>query len=133
VGPRAIVLLVGLGQLKKEIHLIGTLTGDLPACSIVPQPTTLPRAPYLKVRSSLMNKRSLVIVVQRPVEAHPKIQFDHLHMSLELLCSPLRSPPVIRHYVDMNHSNDNHVITFTTEKRTGLVDIHQRGRRGVQR
>jgi hypothetical protein len=25
----------------KEIHLIGTGTRDLPACSIVPQPTTL--------------------------------------------------------------------------------------------
>jgi hypothetical protein len=33
-----------LGQLKK-IHLIGTQTHDLPACSIVPQPTTLPGVP----------------------------------------------------------------------------------------
>jgi hypothetical protein len=32
------MLLEGLGQLKK-IHLIGTRTCDLPACSIVPQPT----------------------------------------------------------------------------------------------
>jgi hypothetical protein len=32
-----------LGQLKK-IHLFGTRTRDLPACSIVPQRTTLPRA-----------------------------------------------------------------------------------------
>jgi hypothetical protein len=38
------VRLEGLGQLKK-IHLIGTRTHDLPVCSIVPQPTTLPRAP----------------------------------------------------------------------------------------
>jgi hypothetical protein len=37
------VRLEGLGQLK-EINLIGTLTRDLPACSIVPQTTTLPRA-----------------------------------------------------------------------------------------
>jgi hypothetical protein len=29
----------------KKFHLIGTRTRDLPACSIVPQPTTLPRAP----------------------------------------------------------------------------------------
>jgi hypothetical protein len=34
------VRLEGLGKLKK-IHLIGTRTLDLPACSIVPQPTTL--------------------------------------------------------------------------------------------
>jgi hypothetical protein len=32
----------GLGKLKKFIHLIGSLTGDLPACSIVLKPTTLP-------------------------------------------------------------------------------------------
>jgi hypothetical protein len=40
VDPRAIMRLEGLGQLKK-IHLIGTWTRDLPACSIVPQPTIL--------------------------------------------------------------------------------------------
>jgi hypothetical protein len=45
------VRLEGLGQLKK-IHLIGTRTCDLPACSIVPQPTTLLRAPYCS-RNSL--------------------------------------------------------------------------------
>jgi hypothetical protein len=38
------VRLEGLGKLKKN-PLIGTRTCDLPACSIVPQPTTLPRAP----------------------------------------------------------------------------------------
>jgi hypothetical protein len=41
------MLLEGLGQLKKKIHLIGTQTHDIPACSTVPQPTTLRRAPYL--------------------------------------------------------------------------------------
>jgi hypothetical protein len=48
VDPRAIVRLEGLGQLKK-IHLIGTRIRDLPACSTVPQPTTLPRAPPRRV------------------------------------------------------------------------------------
>jgi hypothetical protein len=38
------VRLEELGKLKK-IHLIGTRTRDRPACSIVPQPTTLPRDP----------------------------------------------------------------------------------------
>jgi hypothetical protein len=33
----------------EKIHLIGTRTRDLPACSIVPQPTTLPRAPYINL------------------------------------------------------------------------------------
>jgi hypothetical protein len=37
------VRLQGLGKLKKCTSS-GTQTGDLPVCSIVPQPTTLPRA-----------------------------------------------------------------------------------------
>jgi hypothetical protein len=43
VDPRGIVRLEGLGKLKKSTSS-WTRTGDLPACSIVPQPTTLPRA-----------------------------------------------------------------------------------------
>jgi hypothetical protein len=39
------VRLGGLGILKKSNEIIGNQTRDLPACSIVPQPTTLPRAP----------------------------------------------------------------------------------------
>jgi hypothetical protein len=35
----------GLGQLKKFSDLIGNRTRDLPACSIAPQPSTLPCAP----------------------------------------------------------------------------------------
>jgi hypothetical protein len=46
VDPRAIVRLEGLGQLKKP-HLTGTRSRDLPACGVVLQPTTLPRAPYI--------------------------------------------------------------------------------------
>jgi hypothetical protein len=41
VDPRAIVRLEGL----KKSTLSGTWTGDLLVCSIVPQPTTLPRGP----------------------------------------------------------------------------------------
>jgi hypothetical protein len=41
--PRGIVRLEGLGKLKK--HLNGTRFRDLPACSIVHQQITLPRAP----------------------------------------------------------------------------------------
>jgi hypothetical protein len=44
VDLRAIVRLEGLGKLKK-IHPIGIRFRDLPACSMVPQPTTVPRAP----------------------------------------------------------------------------------------
>jgi hypothetical protein len=39
------VWLEGLGKLKKSTSS-GARTGDLPACSIVPQPTMLPHACY---------------------------------------------------------------------------------------
>jgi hypothetical protein len=42
------LLLEGLGQLKNSDDLNGNQTRNLPACSIVPQPTTLPRAPQCK-------------------------------------------------------------------------------------
>jgi hypothetical protein len=41
---RAIVRLEGLGKLKNSNGLIGNRTRHLPTCSIVNQPTTLPRA-----------------------------------------------------------------------------------------
>jgi hypothetical protein len=47
VDPRAIVRLEGLGKLKNIQDLIGNRTRDLPTCSTEPQPTTLPRAPYI--------------------------------------------------------------------------------------
>jgi hypothetical protein len=40
------VRLEGLGKLKKSNDLIGNRTRDLLACSIMPQPTTIPRAPF---------------------------------------------------------------------------------------
>jgi hypothetical protein len=40
------VLLEGLGKLKKVNDLNGNRTRNLPACSTVPQPTTLPREPH---------------------------------------------------------------------------------------
>jgi hypothetical protein len=52
VNPRAIVQLEGLGTLKKSTSS-GTQTGDLPACSIVPQLTTVPHAPIQWVLGAL--------------------------------------------------------------------------------
>jgi hypothetical protein len=51
VDHRAIVRLKGLGTLKKSTSS-GTRSGDLPACIIVPQPTTLPRAPLISYMHS---------------------------------------------------------------------------------
>jgi hypothetical protein len=48
VDPRVIVRLKGLDKIKK-IHIIGTRTRDLLACSIVPQQTTL-RVPPMNTK-----------------------------------------------------------------------------------
>jgi hypothetical protein len=45
VDPKAIVRLEELSKLKKSNDLIGNQSHDLPACSIVPQATTLSLAP----------------------------------------------------------------------------------------
>jgi hypothetical protein len=44
----------GAGRIQsiEKIHLIGTRTRELPACSVVPQPTTLPRAPEMNSHKS---------------------------------------------------------------------------------
>jgi hypothetical protein len=55
--PRAILRLEGLVQLKISTSS-GTLTGDLPVCSTVPQPTKLPRASSLLI--SIQNSKELL-------------------------------------------------------------------------
>jgi hypothetical protein len=44
--------LEGLGKLKKFNYLIGNRTHNLPACSIVPQLTTLPHAALFLVHTA---------------------------------------------------------------------------------
>jgi hypothetical protein len=54
VYPRAIVRLEGLGQFKNPVTSSGIGSRDLPACSMVPQPTTLLRAPEYNVELSII-------------------------------------------------------------------------------
>jgi hypothetical protein len=44
----------GAGRVRsiEKIHLLGTRTRDLPTCSIVPEPTTLPRAPVSTIQDT---------------------------------------------------------------------------------
>jgi hypothetical protein len=88
VDPRAIERLEGLDQLKK-IHLIGTWTRDLPACNIVPQPTTLPRAPGKKCSFSIFH----LLYVKKPVCALEVSFFSHW-LGLGSLLYPLFFAPM---------------------------------------
>jgi hypothetical protein len=55
VGPRAVIRPEGLGKLKNSNELIGNQTRDLPACSIVPQSSMLPRAPLQLYKNDISN------------------------------------------------------------------------------
>jgi hypothetical protein len=59
VDPRAIVRLEGFGQLKNR----ETSSGFEPACSILPQPTTLPRAPVVVAAAAAAAVVVVVVVV----------------------------------------------------------------------
>jgi hypothetical protein len=66
VNPRATVRLEGLGKLKKSNNFIGNWTRDLPACSIVPQPTTqVPKFQRKLVPSSLGYKQQHSVAFPR--------------------------------------------------------------------
>jgi hypothetical protein len=74
------VRLEGLGQLKK-ILLIGTRARDLPACSIVPQPTTLPRAPtYLQAKEKSIEVGEIFLM---PYKIGIFPYFSHVYMILK--------------------------------------------------
>jgi hypothetical protein len=53
------VRLEGSDQLKNPNGLVGNRTRDLPACSIVPQPTTLPHAPIKNRRNVICHYTSM--------------------------------------------------------------------------
>jgi hypothetical protein len=63
VDPRTILRLQALGQLKKCNDLIGTRTQDLPVCSVLLQPTTLPRSPICPAFALYAKKNILVLVL----------------------------------------------------------------------
>jgi hypothetical protein len=82
VDSRAIVRLEGLGTLKIYTSS-GTRPGDLPACRIVPEPTTLPRAPIYGWWYQI------VIEFDSPHIAVPNQERWSLHRSSSLSCHGL--------------------------------------------
>jgi hypothetical protein len=73
VDPRAIVRLEGLGTLKKSTSF-RTRTSDLPACSIVPQPTTLPRRVPVGLRIFSTSFRPALGPTQSPIQWVPRVK-----------------------------------------------------------
>jgi hypothetical protein len=79
VDSRVIMRLKELGQLenKKSSDLIENRTRDFSACSIVPQPTTLPCAPILKsykilVLQKVKPNRNAILTVWNPRKTRDK-------------------------------------------------------------
>jgi hypothetical protein len=56
--PQGLVWLEGLGNVEKINDLIGSRTRDHPACSIEPQPTTLPLPPSSLYKSKRIFDKS---------------------------------------------------------------------------
>jgi hypothetical protein len=88
VDPRPIVRLEGLGTLKKATPS-GTRTGDLPSSSIVPQASTLPRAPiciHFSIPSSVENTLyDIVLVFRRPEVTMISVEYEVLTAAVLLL------------------------------------------------
>jgi hypothetical protein len=64
-------------SIEKSNYLIGNGTGDLPACSIVPQPTTLPRAP-IPIRTFLIEiDYNIVATNQTYIHRHADFTFHY--------------------------------------------------------
>jgi hypothetical protein len=63
------VQLEGLGKLKKSISS-GTRIGDLPACSIMPQPTTLPRT-----RVTVRGEKEIAVCFEKAVMDLQEVTF----------------------------------------------------------
>jgi hypothetical protein len=75
VDPRAIVRLEGLGKLKKKSTSSGTRTGDIPASSIVPQPTTLPHAPIIIIIIIIIIMMMIIIkIIYTLNRLNPRLQ-----------------------------------------------------------
>jgi hypothetical protein len=79
----------GMGKLKKSNNLIGNRTGDLPACSIAPQPTAL--------RYSSSNANISIIPANSPISTNIKSlkvsnygTFDFLPTSVRQPCEHVR-------------------------------------------
>jgi hypothetical protein len=82
-------------SIEKSNDLIGNQTHDLPACSIVPQSSTLPRAPTTKQKQQKKNK-----------------QCDHA--SFKIWSSLLQNQVVL--YVDTDGSEKHAASVFNAEE-----------------
>jgi hypothetical protein len=81
--------LEGLGQLKKKSNnLIGNRNHDLPACSIVPRPTTLPRAllyvsVFFKLRLWALGVRMVTEKLTKQLTRHKHITINYRHARMK--------------------------------------------------
>jgi hypothetical protein len=91
VDPRAVVWLQGLGQSKRRIHLIGTRTGDLPACSIVPRPTTLQFQLSRKVTMAFLLSKSIITGVHESPSHISSVKEIFQYAILASVCNILAS------------------------------------------
>jgi hypothetical protein len=72
----------------KSSELIGNRTRDLPACSIVPQTTTLPCAPIQELKHKLFKHAVMSSTARSPLSSVP-LRFDVNHAYYTYIHSPI--------------------------------------------
>jgi hypothetical protein len=84
--------LEGLGKLKFN-DISGNRTHDVPACSIVPQPTTLPRAPgKIYIFSIRLNRYSCKMSAQKKPRyraTNKEWEEQHFFDNFTAICEPI--------------------------------------------
>jgi hypothetical protein len=84
---QGLVRLEGLCKLKKFNDLIGSQIRNLPACSMLPRPTTMPRDIIPSLKSRLLNPRGGIIHNSEKGQIAPGIR------SRKLRLTTVRDPP----------------------------------------
>jgi hypothetical protein len=103
--PRAIVQLEGLGKLKKSTSP-RTRTGDLPACSIMPRPTTLLCAPTFHVYTAHFGYTSYISTKHGSSEVH----MAHFNYVSYTSCTHRTSQIQVIHFRCIPHISRTHCI-----------------------
>jgi hypothetical protein len=118
---------------EKSSDIIGNRTRDLPACSLMPQPTTLPCAPYLFCKFTLLPSarfRNVFVLSHIYIEGDSRTSnpvsrtlglIDVVHSSTEVKkCLGRKEDPVGKQFRSVPYSDS----MCPTSKFCGIISRH---------
>jgi hypothetical protein len=108
-------------SIEKSNDLIGNQTRDVPACSIVPQPTTLPRSPPPPIFKLFDSVIKAVRWIQCPDTSSPR-NYTRLNSALTFLSSPkIRRKKVSPHIYRAQFDSRRRMLSFGVVSPAKLV------------